>query len=55
MHVAVLERADVAFMQNWDHVRHVMTALNAQPADLHQGDVMRVRPWLLDGLGRYYR
>lgn len=28
IHMAVLERADVASMQNWDHVRTVFSALN---------------------------
>ncbi|CAD5229350.1 unnamed protein product [Bursaphelenchus okinawaensis] len=52
--LVVLERADVMYMQNWEHLLTVMGALNQMPKEI-QTDISRVRHWVLKGHGRYYR
>lgn len=54
--IAVIERADMILMQNWGHLTTVFQALNEMPAAQHSStDIMRVRPWSLDGAGRSFR
>ncbi|KAI3741880.1 hypothetical protein L1987_59558 [Smallanthus sonchifolius] len=42
-------------MQNWSHVNTVVEQLNHIPSKLHGTDIMRIRPWYLDGQARFYR
>ena len=54
--LCILDGADVMLQQNWAHVETVFAALNALPtAQDPDLDVMRVRPWYLDGQARHYR
>ncbi|XP_041827240.1 digestive organ expansion factor [Melanotaenia boesemani] len=51
----VVDQADVFFMQNWEHVLHVMKHMNLQPLDSHGVDFSRVRMWNLNNWARHYR
>jgi U3 small nucleolar RNA-associated protein 25 len=54
--LVVADGLDVALMQNWAHVESVFGALNGLPAAPDgAADVMRVRPWYLNGWARHYR
>lgn len=44
-----------SIFQNWDHLLHVMKHLNLQPVTTHGTDFSRLRPWVLDNLGKNYR
>jgi len=51
----VIDQADVAMMQNWDHVTTVVNQMHSQPKDSHGVDYSRVRLWSLDGHASFYR
>ncbi|XP_067015268.2 U3 small nucleolar RNA-associated protein 25 homolog [Anabrus simplex] len=53
--VLVLDQMDVFFMQNWDHVLHVLDHLHLQPHQSHGTDFSRVRSWAVNGWTRFYR
>ncbi|KAJ0592129.1 putative digestive organ expansion factor, predicted [Helianthus annuus] len=53
--VLIIDHADVILMQNWDHVPPVIEQLNHIPSKQHGTDIMRIRPWYLDGQARFYR
>ncbi|KAI4387604.1 hypothetical protein MLD38_000025 [Melastoma candidum] len=53
--VLIIDYVDVIAMQNWAHVKTVVEQLNQLPSKQHGTDVMRVRPWYLDGNARFYR
>ncbi|XP_028842887.1 U3 small nucleolar RNA-associated protein 25 homolog isoform X1 [Denticeps clupeoides] len=53
--ILVLDQADVFFMQNWEHVLHVMKHMNLQPLDSHGVDFSRVRMWNLNNWAKHYR
>jgi U3 small nucleolar RNA-associated protein 25 len=54
--LCILDGADVMLQQNWAHVETVFGALNGLPTVQDPSlDVMRVRPWYLDGHARHYR
>ncbi|MFS7918496.1 putative digestive organ expansion factor, predicted [Helianthus anomalus] len=53
--VLIIDHADVILMQNWDHVPPVIEQLNRIPSKQHGTDIMRIRPWYLDGQARFYR
>jgi len=53
--VAILDRADMAAMQNWAHVEAVFGALNRLPEKAPACDVMRVREAALGGWARCLR
>nr|GEY15294.1 U3 small nucleolar RNA-associated protein 25 [Tanacetum cinerariifolium]GEZ18186.1 U3 small nucleolar RNA-associated protein 25 [Tanacetum cinerariifolium] len=40
---------------NWSHVNTVVEQLNRIPSKQHGTDIMRIRPWYLDGQARFYR
>lgn len=53
--VLIIDHADVIAMQNWSHLDNVVEQLNRIPSNQHGTDVMRIRPWYLDGHARFYR
>ncbi|KAI5664894.1 hypothetical protein M9H77_24217 [Catharanthus roseus] len=53
--VLIIDHADVILMQNWSHVNTVIQQLNQMPSKQHGTDIMRIRPWYLDGQARFYR
>ncbi|KAI3447309.1 hypothetical protein Pfo_003974 [Paulownia fortunei] len=53
--ILIIDHADVMLMQNWSHVNTVVEQLNRLPSKQHGTDIMRIRPWYLDGQARFYR
>ncbi|XP_068331370.1 protein NUCLEOLAR FACTOR 1-like [Pyrus communis] len=53
--VLVIDHADVVTMQNWDFLNSAVEQLNRIPSKQHGTDVMRIRPWYLDGYAHFYR
>lgn len=53
--VLIIDHADVITMQNWDFLKSVVEQLNHQPSQQHGTDIMRIRPWYLDGHASFYR
>jgi U3 small nucleolar RNA-associated protein 25 len=53
--MVLMERADVLYMQNWDHVVSVFEHLNLKPKDMHDTDFSRVKQWYLDGDSKKFR
>ncbi|XP_020593314.1 U3 small nucleolar RNA-associated protein 25 isoform X2 [Phalaenopsis equestris] len=53
--VLIIDHADVITMQNWSHVNTVMEHLNLMPSMQHGTNVMRIKPWYLEGHARFYR
>ncbi|EOA29995.1 hypothetical protein CARUB_v10013099mg [Capsella rubella] len=55
--VLVIDHADVLMsMQYWKHIDIVFKQLNRLPSKQHDTtNIMRVRPWYLDGHARFYR
>jgi len=51
----IVDQAEVAMMQNWDHMVTVVNQMHSQPKDSHGVDYSRVRLWSLDGHSQYYR
>ncbi|XP_073145604.1 protein NUCLEOLAR FACTOR 1-like [Henckelia pumila] len=53
--ILIIDLADVMLMQNWSHVKTVVEKLNKIPSKQHGTDIMRIRPWYLDGQAHFYR
>jgi U3 small nucleolar RNA-associated protein 25 len=54
--LVIADGCDVMLMQNWAHVGTVFGSLNALPsAATPDCEIMRVRPWYLNGHGAHYR
>ncbi|KAF8336261.1 digestive organ expansion factor [Cantharellus anzutake] len=53
--IAILDQVDTFTMQNWDHVKFVMSELNKIPKDSHDADFSRVKGWHLDGHAKHLR
>ncbi|VVA91685.1 unnamed protein product [Arabis nemorensis] len=53
--VLVIDHADILSMQNWSFLVTVVDHLNKLPSKQHGTNVMRIRPWYLDGHARFYR
>ncbi|KAL8259922.1 hypothetical protein R6Q59_027875 [Mikania micrantha] len=53
--VLIIDHVDVIATQNWSHVITIVEQLNHIPSKQHGTDIMRIRPWYLDGQARFYR
>ncbi|XP_001603443.2 digestive organ expansion factor homolog [Nasonia vitripennis] len=51
----IMDQMEIFFMQNWDHLLHVMNHLHLQPKNSHGTDFGRVRSWCVNGWSKYYR
>lgn len=46
---------DALTMQNWDHVKFVLSYINKLPKESHDTDFSRIKSWYLDGHAAYIR
>ena len=53
--ICVLLRADVMYMQNWDHVQDVLARVNQPLENSFHVDFARVRPYHLAGQAQHWR
>ncbi|KAF8907832.1 digestive organ expansion factor [Gymnopilus junonius] len=53
--VLVIDQMDALTMQNWEHVKFVMSHMNKLPKESHDTDFSRIKPWYLDGHAPYLR
>ncbi|KAJ7187894.1 digestive organ expansion factor [Mycena filopes] len=53
--VLVVDQLEALTMQNWEHVKFVLSHLNKLPKDSHNTDFSRIKPWYLDGHAEYLR
>ncbi|KAG6836235.1 hypothetical protein H0H93_009927, partial [Arthromyces matolae] len=53
--ILVVDQLDALSMQNWEHVKFVLSHLNQLPKESHDTDFSRLRPWYLDGHAKYLR
>lgn len=51
----IIDQTELLFMQNWDHLIHVLNHLHLQPKNTHDTDFSRVRSWSVNGWSKYYR
>ncbi|XP_063985871.1 U3 small nucleolar RNA-associated protein 25 homolog [Diachasmimorpha longicaudata] len=51
----IMDQTELFFMQNWDHLLHVLDHLHLQPKKPHGTDFSRVRSWSVNGWSKYYR
>ncbi|XP_057337963.1 U3 small nucleolar RNA-associated protein 25 homolog [Microplitis mediator] len=52
----IMDQCDLFYMQNWDHLVHILNHLHLQPKELDHGtDFSRVRSWAVNGWAKYYR
>ncbi|KAJ7646964.1 digestive organ expansion factor [Roridomyces roridus] len=51
----VIDQLEALTMQNWEHVKFVLSHLNKLPKDSHDADFSRIKPWYLDGHAEYLR
>ncbi|KAJ7899088.1 digestive organ expansion factor [Mycena leptocephala] len=53
--VLVVDQLEALTMQNWEHVKFVLSHINKLPKDSHNADFSRIKPWYLDGHAEYLR
>ncbi|PFH53710.1 hypothetical protein AMATHDRAFT_54145 [Amanita thiersii Skay4041] len=53
--ILIIDQMDTLTMQNWDHVKFIVSYLNQLPKESHNTDFSRVKPWYLDGHSIYLR
>ncbi|KAF8199770.1 digestive organ expansion factor [Mycena galopus ATCC 62051] len=53
--ILVVDQLEALTMQNWEHVKFVLSHLNKLPKDSHNADFSRIKPWYLDGQAEYLR
>ncbi|PPQ97532.1 hypothetical protein CVT26_006521 [Gymnopilus dilepis] len=53
--ILVIDQMDALTMQNWEHVKFVMSHMNKLPKESHDTDFSRIKPWYLDGHAEYLR
>ncbi|KJA17536.1 hypothetical protein HYPSUDRAFT_206129 [Hypholoma sublateritium FD-334 SS-4] len=51
----VVDQMDSLTMQNWEHVKFVMSYMNKLPKESHDTDFSRIKPWYLDGHAAFLR
>lgn len=51
----IMDQSELFFMQNWDHMIHILNHLHLQPKESHGVDFSRVRSWCINGWTKYYR
>ena len=51
----IMDQTEIFFMQNWDHLLHILDHLHLQPKKAHGTDFGRVRSWCVNGWSKYYR
>ncbi|KAF9523468.1 digestive organ expansion factor [Crepidotus variabilis] len=51
----IVDQMDALTMQNWEHVKFVLSHLNKLPKESHDTDFSRIKPWFLDGHAHYLR
>ncbi|KAF9010780.1 digestive organ expansion factor [Cyathus striatus] len=51
----IVDQMDALTMQNWEHVKFVMSHLNKLPKESHDTDFSRIKSWYLDGHAAYLR
>ncbi|KAK0082100.1 hypothetical protein PV325_011059 [Microctonus aethiopoides] len=51
----IMDQTEIFFMQNWDHLIHVLNHMHLQPKNSHDTDFGRVRSWCVNGWSKYYR
>ncbi|XP_011312696.1 digestive organ expansion factor homolog [Fopius arisanus] len=51
----IMDQTELFFMQNWDHLIHVLDHLHLQPRKPHDTDFSRLRSWSVNGWSKYYR
>ncbi|XP_046832461.1 U3 small nucleolar RNA-associated protein 25 homolog [Vespa crabro] len=51
----IMDQSELFFMQNWDHMIHILNHLHLQPKESHGIDFSRVRSWCINGWTKYYR
>lgn len=52
--VVVIDKANILYMQNWEHLQTCLNTLNQMPQEI-ETDISRVRHWVLKGQGNLYR
>ncbi|KXN84148.1 U3 small nucleolar RNA-associated protein 25 [Leucoagaricus sp. SymC.cos] len=53
--ILIIDQVDVLTMQNWDHVKFVLSHTNKLPKESHDTDFSRIKSWYLDGHAAYLR
>ncbi|KAJ7217703.1 digestive organ expansion factor [Mycena pura] len=53
--ILIVDQMEALIMQNWEHVKFVMSHINKLPMDSHDADFSRIKPWYLDGHAEYLR
>ncbi|KAJ7071995.1 digestive organ expansion factor [Mycena amicta] len=53
--ILVVDQMESLLMQNWEHLKFVLSHLNKLPKDSHDADFSRIKPWYLDGHAEYLR
>ncbi|KDN53308.1 DUF1253-domain-containing protein [Tilletiaria anomala UBC 951] len=53
--ILVIDQADIMLMQNWEHVKFVLSKMNRFPKESHDTDFSRVKQWYLDQKSRFLR
>jgi U3 small nucleolar RNA-associated protein 25 len=53
--VCVIDSASVIMMQNLDHLRSILSAVNLQPGEASKADFSRIREWNLSFFAKYFR
>eukprot|EP01083_Nonionella_stella_P195607 720421_1 len=53
--ILAIPQADAILMQNWEHVRSVVHAINQRPSETRDTDLFRVREYHLQQKSRFYR
>lgn len=51
----VVDQTEVMAMQNWEHVKYILTRMNTIPQESHDTDFSRVKQWYLDDKSRLFR